>query len=370
MKVRLAFKITIFFSVALLLSSCGYKDIDKRFFVVTIGVDKAEQEDKKYKLLLKLAVPTANVKQGEDKFIVAEYESDSITEAVRMIKSKVDKELDFSHAKAILFSEAVVKEDMGVLLDWFIRRRDIQKIAWVAVAKPNAKDILYLQRDIELLPSNSLFLSFGKTGTESVYIISEYLFDFRKRITEKGLDPILPIIDLRHPNYFEINNAAILNNEHLKLTLSKQDTKVLNILLNRADKADIRVERKNGGEPNAFFISTDVARTKFKIRDDGKPVVEVKVHLEGIIEEAWEGLSEDQLKECQKQANAEFEGRVVSLLKKFQEAGVDPLGLGLHYRAQSFAKNDWEKWQEIYPKVKFDVQVDTIIQSTGLLSHP
>ena len=38
----------------LALSACGFKDIEKRFFVVSIGVDPAKDHSKKYLVSLKL----------------------------------------------------------------------------------------------------------------------------------------------------------------------------------------------------------------------------------------------------------------------------------------------------------------------------
>lgn len=347
------------------LVSCGYKDIDKRAFVVAIGVDTAESDDKKYKVMLKVAIPTPDMKAGEQKFIISERESNSITDAIRLMKSKVDKELDFSHAKAIVLGEDVVKEGYEEVLDWFIRRRDVQKIAWVAIGKPNAKEILSMKRKIERMPANALFLSFGQSGTESVYIISEYLFDFRKRITEKGLDPILPIIESKG-EYFEINKAALLDEQKLRKSLTEEETKILNIMLKRAQKVDVRV-MNHDQDRDAFFISVDDTKVNYKIRTKEKPKIEVRVQMEGIIEEALVDFPHKQLGKYKADAEKQFKKKILKLLTMLQEEQLDPIGFGLQYRASSFEKNDWEQWKEIYPTVEFDVDVEITIQGTGLL---
>src|SRR5690349_17935436 len=103
----------------MVLSACGFKDIEKRFFVVSIGVGPSKDSPNEYQIV--------------------SQEANSISEAVRIIKTKVDKEIDFSHAKVIVFSESIVKNKGNAgMYYWFTRRRDIQKIAWVNIGRPSA----------------------------------------------------------------------------------------------------------------------------------------------------------------------------------------------------------------------------------------
>ncbi|MCM3726878.1 hypothetical protein M3226_14400 [Neobacillus cucumis] len=50
----------LFLLMSFVLGGCGFKDIDKRFFVVSIGVDAAKASSKKYLVSLKFAVPGAS----------------------------------------------------------------------------------------------------------------------------------------------------------------------------------------------------------------------------------------------------------------------------------------------------------------------
>ncbi|MEC2074940.1 Ger(x)C family spore germination protein [Metabacillus fastidiosus] len=361
--------IIVLTSIVLVLSSCGYKDIDKRFFVVTIGIDKAEDTDKKYKIMLKIAVPSPEVTSEQPKFIVSEHESNSVTGAVRMIKTKLSKELDFSHAKMVLFGEEIAKEDVSELTDWLIRRRDIQKIAWVGVGKPSAESILTMNRITEEIPSNALFLTFGNIGTDSVYILSERLFDFRKRITENGLSPILPIIEKKgegEREYFEVSDGAVLDNKKIKMILSSEDTKILNIMLERMEHADIRVN-KDGEE--FFYLASETSSVKYKIRAEKgkKPTVDIHIRIAGILEEELQYTGETNLTEYEKVAEQQVKQRVLRLLTSLQKENLDPIGFGLSYRATHFNENDWEEWLAIYPDIDFNIDVDIKIEGTGLL---
>lgn len=345
------------------LTSCGYKDIDKRFFVVSIGVGKAEDTEKKYKVILKLAIPSTNLKAGEAEFVLLERESNSITDAVRRIKSRVDKELDFSHAKVILLEEGVLENNPEDVIDWFIRRRDVQKIAWIGIAKPGVKDVLEVSPKFERMPSNALFLSFGNTGTQSDYIITEFLYDFWKRLKERGMDPILPIIEVNKDDVFAINKSAIFNKDKLVLNLSEEETKLVNILLNRSEGTDVGVIE---GETKNFFISVDETKAVFEINEDDKKIM-IKLELEGLIEETTDEITRENLQKYEEIAEKQLREEVKKLVEKLQKEKVDPVGFGLQYRATHFSEDEWEKWQAMYQDMEINVKVDITLQSTGLL---
>ncbi|MBD2847100.1 Ger(x)C family spore germination protein [Paenibacillus sp. IB182496] len=350
--------------VLFVLAGCGYKDIDKRFFVVSIGVDKAVKEELAYTVILKLAVPQANIKSGAEEFILVKEQTNSITEAIRIAKAKVDKELDFSHAKLIVFGKEVAKGDMRETIDFFTRRRDIQGIAWVGVADPTAEEVLALKPKSERLPSNSLFLSFGDTGTVSPYIITEYMFSFRKRLYERGLDPILPIIRVDGSNLFAIDHSAVFDKKRMQLVLSPKETALYSVLSGRANRADIKIKRENGGE---FFLAMDESHTSIKLKRgaEGWMRIAIDMEVEGVVEEVKGSLPANELGEARKEAEETLQKEALNLLLKLQKHGLDPFGIGLRYRGSHIGRSDWDDWTTHYPDAAFDVRVDVIIQTTG-----
>jgi spore germination protein KC len=349
------------------LCGCGFKDIDKRFFVVAMAVDPSENADKLYHVTLKLAIPSPSEKFGSNEFTLVSEDTGTIAEAVRLIKSKVDKELDFGHLKVILLGQALVqKGNVGELMDWFIRRRDIQFIAWVAVGAPTGQKILELKPKTERLPANMLIMSFGQVGTETAYIVSEYMFDFRRRLTERGLDPILPIVEPRGNQQVEINRVAVLNKEKQMTVLNPLETKIFNSLYQGIGKYDIRVEQ----DSQPFIISADNVKGTFTIQSkDGRPHIRVIMTVHGVIEESAIPLNRLELSKYEQLAEAQIQQRVGQLLKRLQEADLDPVGFGLRYRAQHTGNPDdvWKNWKQLYPQAEFEVQAKVTLFSTGTL---
>lgn len=348
-------------------SGCGFKDIDKRFFVVTVGVDKAKKEDKKYLVTLKLAVPSPQERFGSNQFILVSEEADSITEAVRIIKSKVDKELDFGQSKAIIFGEELLKEssDLDPLLDWFNRRRDIQLISWMMIGRPSAFSILQTKPISERLPSNLLFMFFGQAGTETAYIVSEYLFDFRRRQRERGLDPIMPIAEERSGDQLSINTTAVFNKNKWVLTLDPQETKYFNAFFSKIGKVDYKIEDEN----NYVLVATDNVRASFSVGDiySDRPVLRAHVLITGLIEEAQKPAAIKSLEQLEKLGEKQINKKFTALLQKFQKANVDPVGFGLRFRAMHRTdEKEWKRWEEIYPNAKIEVTSTLKLKGTGV----
>jgi spore germination protein KC len=346
-----------------LLSGCGYKDIDKRFFVVSVGIDPAKGHLKKYLISLKFAIP--NVEKKPNDFIIVSEEADTMAEAVRSIKTKVDKEVDFSLAKVIIFSQDLVKTKLPPhLYYWFTRRRDIQEISWVVIGRPSALEVLKVKPKFEQVPSNALFLTLGTEGSETPYIIPEFLFDLQKRFSEKGLDPYMPIVEAKK-DLLEVNTVGIFNKKEMKISLIPDETKYLNYFIFKEGKSAIKI--KEGKQ--YFIIDTNKIKTSYKLdtANQNHPMIRVKVGIRGRIEESLKKPFNSKLSDYEKIAEKDISKSVKKLLVKLQKENVDPIGFGLHYRGRHFSKNDWQTWQRLYPNVTYKVITDVQIEDTGLI---
>ncbi|MBT2659349.1 Ger(x)C family spore germination protein [Bacillus sp. ISL-18] len=306
----------------------GFKDIDKRAFVVAVGVDKPKEGKNEYSVSLKIAIPSSDASTQDKSYVITE-EAKSITEAIRVLKSKTDRELDFGHTKVIIFGSDVVKKDLRKVMDWFMRRRDVQKVAYVAIGKPYAKTVLQVKPKDENIPANSLFLYFGDAGTETPYISTNYLFNFYRSICDRGIDGYLPIIDV-HNNSFFINTVSVFKGNKEALILSQDETKTFNAIQSNNKKLDIKVKKGS----LSFMVTTQMFKSDFSMKESkkNKPVIQLKTKIKGTVEESTDTLDDKQLEKYGKLASKSSENRIRNLLTKFKDNGVDPFGFGLMYR--------------------------------------
>lgn len=347
-------------------SGCGFKDIDKRVFVLSIGIDHTDNEERPFKVILKLAIPSGSLKESGTQFAYLTKESESLASAIRLLKTHVDKELDFGHAKVIVFGEEVLHHNLTEVMDFFVRRRDIQRVSWVAVGIPNAEGVLKAEPTSEIVGS-ALFNFFDQNGVESAYIVSTFLFDFRRRMLETGFDPILPVLSASKDSKKIVANRTVLlvkNKQPLQLTPT--ETKIYNLLANNIQKLDLIVKR----DKLLYTVAIDTAKTKYKLitNSKNKPVLKMDVSMKGIIEESNKQMNPNQLLTYSKYASEEAKKEVTAFLTKLQENEADPIGFGLRYKATRLHVSDtFKEWEQLYPELTFDVNVDVSIMSTGII---
>jgi spore germination protein KC len=344
------------------LFGCGFKDLDKRFFVTAVGVDKTKSKDRPWRVTLKLVIPTPKIEPGKENYQLVSEDSYSITDAVTKMKSKVDKELDFGHSKIIIIGKSLAQEDVSEVMDWFERIRGIQEIAYVMVGDPDAKAILEIKPKSERLPANALILSFGQVGTESPYIVTEYLFDLHRRLREEGQDPILPVVKAIGKENYQIDTAALLDKKKVKAILTPEETRVLNEIMYKVPKFNVIMDQ--GKDTLAFHAESSKIKYQVKTPPNAKPYVDFSISLSGLLEESKKRIEKDKWKTYEKEISETTEKRVTRVLKKVQSYQLDPVGFGLRYLAS--AKDPTiEKWKEIYPQLEFRVTVKTSLKISG-----
>lgn len=352
-----------------ILSSCGFKDIDKRVFILAVGIDQAKNKEQKYRITLKFALPAGSLKEStEKKYSYLTYESKNITDGIRKLKTNVDKEFDFGHMKSIIIGKELLEQDLDEVIDLFVRRRDIQKIAWVAVGQPSAEKVLKTEPLSEMAGSVSLFNFFSNNGVDSPYIATTYLFDLKRRLHEGGFDPILPVVKADDKKTkLMVNRSVSLNTDRKMIELSPHQTKLYNILANRTDKLELVIDKNN----TVFSVSIDTVKVKYKLltKDKKQPVMKWDIEMGGIIEESNNHVSAENLNQLTKTASQEVERWVMELLNYLQENKADPIGFGLRYKATRIHNRDtFKEWkEEIYPKLTFDVNIKVGIKSTGIV---
>ncbi|SEO23470.1 Ger(x)C family spore germination protein [Paenibacillus sp. OV219] len=361
---RLLLLVVMLMTLAGLTGGCGFKDIDKRFFVVAIGIDPATEGAKGYTVTLRMAVPSPKVEPGAAKSQVETIQATSIAEAVRLLKSHVDKELDFGHCKLLLLGEELVKKDFRGPLNWLSRRRDIQNVAYVAIGKPNAKKIIEIEPPNERMPGNAIFLMFGNDGSESSYTIYEYLFDFVRRTGERGMDPILPIMR-QEKNGYVVTRLGLLNKSKLVTVLNPQETEMYNQIRNEYKKSTVAATFD--GQNMVMSVESISSHTKI-VKSSNGWVLRLRLNIRGIFEEAPIGVYDQSWTKLEQAFNVQVEQEAKRLLVKAQQAGVDPFGFGLKFRAtHAGSERTWSDWQSIYPRLKFDVKANVTIEGSGIV---
>jgi spore germination protein KC len=364
MKIAISSIIPVF--SLLLLSGCAFKDIDKRIFVVAVGIDPSEEVQNGFRVTLKMADPIGNVKQqAAPSYSNLSHDAESVAEAIRDMDARVDKVLEFGHSRMIIMNEKLLSENLDTFLDYFVRRGDIQMISYIAVAE-NAEEAVSFQPETETPASIALYNFFDDTGTESPFIITKFLFQFRREVLSDGIHTVLPIIEVnKKESEFVINKSIILKRNEEPVKLDPIQTKYLNSLAYQASGFSYKIKE----DDLLLVLNIDEVKMKYEIiLDDGPPRIDMKITKVGVVGEANKRLDIKHLKKYDAIVAKDTKAKALDLLKTLQKNDVDPFGFGLRYRATRFSHDGIiDDWNRIYPEIEFNVTMDIRLRGTGTI---
>lgn len=356
--------VTFLLCFLLFLTGCESKDIDRRAFVIAMGIDAGEKNPEHYLISLKIAVPSSDPKKGDSNFIILEEEARSISEAIGKMKSEINKKIDFRAVKMILVGQIITRRNMHAYTDFFVRHPEIQLIAWTAVAKPSAKEALKKKPKTEKGSREFFISAFTDTAAESYSLVPETLSDYYRRVAAHGQDPYMPVIDAEEAD-LKITRTALFDKKHEVLELNEQQSMTYKMLTKGIQAAPITVE----SDGTLYTTNLDIKGGTFSIHaDSNPPFIEYKVKASGVLQEMnnEETISREDLLRIEQLQENMISDRILALLGKIQKSNIDPFGFGLWYTATHLDnKTKWQNWLNMYPEVQFKASVKITLYSTG-----
>lgn len=357
----------------LTISGCDFKDIDRRIFIVAIGIDGASNNPELLSVSFKAAIPgsstEANFSGGgssENNTQVYTIVGDSMSSIFRTLKSQTSREPDYSHMKLVIYGKNFAENhDLDKIEEFLITRKDVQDMAWISLGIPSAKAILNITPKEEKIPGNSLFLKFG-LGTDSPFTIKVRSYEFYSDIITPGCTPICSIMEAENNNII-MNKTALFSKGKLSSILNKEETELLTLLRDGIRFGSLSILRK--GEKIPLSISIDSGKAKINIdksQDDNSITCTIKIKIEGSLEET-DGFS-GKVKTLSPEMEEALKKRVMTLLNKLKENNLDPLRLEMRYWSNTLDFMPAKTWlTDMLPKINFIVDPKIDIIHTGVL---
>ena len=252
----------ILLSAILLLSGCGYgTDVDGQSFVIAVGIDKGEV----YPLRLTFVFANPSGSSGGDKSPSAPspdavtVEAPTVFSAVKKLDAIKSKEINLTHTKIVIFSEATAKEGIGDFLAGFASSRDFRPNTYVCISKGKAQEYLS-----SVKPSQEEFIEkyydhiMHKVASDKVN--EAYLYYLFFNVSDKFSGSLVPLVGVNKnelpetssqlytdsddfsyearageivrdaENKAEILGSAILRNDKMAGTLGSFDTDLSRII--------------------------------------------------------------------------------------------------------------------------------------------
>ncbi|MBD7963028.1 Ger(x)C family spore germination protein [Fictibacillus norfolkensis] len=362
-----------------LLQGCGAREIEKKAFVIGVGIDEKKSGDDSSQPVMngtfQVAVPRSLKPESTNEKAYQNFEDEGhdISEQISNIAQYSNKELYFAHNQIILISDQVAKhpERMERLLDFFVRHEDIRRSVRVFITKGNTKRYLNVENN-EKLPAIYMDTLAANVQNHSRTASIKRLGDLQEDLLAHR-SFVLPVMHYKNTEEIKLGGAAIIKGESSRLThvLNEKDTEAMNILNGEFQNGMLFFEL----DDDLYIYKIDKSKSKIKLvpTKNGQLTFRITISVEGEIQEVnkqmdTRTISADHVK---KEVEKQIAKKTEPFIKKLQnQYKTDVLGLGVymekhHHKEWLKLKKNWETGKNHFSQVKINTHIHTTISSAG-----
>ncbi|WP_246079163.1 Ger(x)C family spore germination C-terminal domain-containing protein [Paenibacillus piri] len=340
---RTVARLLIFIFFVAILSGCwDFKDINKRYLPVVMGVDKKDNET--YRIILQ--VPTV---KGETLFL--EGESSSISKAVDIIRTKAEKSVDLIHLRLFLISRKTAEKGIKEIMDYAVRVNDISIKGMVAIVTGDFEKTLHHQ--IKPTPEVSSYDYFSEEAGWTPNVSINRIWEAYRSAHSYTEDFAIPLLTAGTTTLFDFKGSAIMRRDRMVGSLSPDETLMNNIFQERYTEGTIEIAKDT-----SLIIKKASVRNRTEWISSG-PKLRSIVKLDVSITESKRDKPNE---EIAKDIKNLLEKRAAAISKKLRLLKADVLGNGQLFRPRMSEQQmrEWkDKW---YPEMQHDITFEINIR--------
>jgi spore germination protein len=263
----------------------------------------------------------------------------------------------------VMFNKPLAEKGIIKLVDGLQRDASIGTGLYLAIVDGEVNEIL--TEDLGTRGTGDHLFNLLKHNIERRDVPKTNLHIFLSDYYQKGKDPSLPLMK-KTEDKVEITGAVVLKGDKYEMSIPNENLFYFKTLVDEYSDGSIIIEDPEKGE----YVSVRSIETDKDVEvswNKDIPSIKVKIRVDGVLKE-FSGLkaSPKKVDEIQKL----FEDKIInvseSMIKEFQERGVDPIGFGFEVKSRKRGF-DFKKWEEqTYQTVKIDVEAEVRIISTGI----
>lgn len=172
-------------------SSYDSEKIDNLAFVIAIAIDRGST-DENLKISFQIAKPSSMSESNSSKgttSVINSVETSSIGSAINLMNSYIEKQLNFSHCKLIVFSEAVATDGISEEIYTLMNNVQVRPSTNIVISKTDAK--YYVENsstNLEILPTN-YYEVFPNSSKYTGYIADSTIGVFYNALNAQTFEP-------------------------------------------------------------------------------------------------------------------------------------------------------------------------------------
>lgn len=382
------------------------QSIDDLAYLVAMGIDVGDNNN--MKVTFEFTRPNYSGEGAATEVaptIINSVEASSIDSAITLMNTHISKEINLSHCKVIVFSEAFASQGISTQIYSLMNRSQIRPDTNVIVSKCPAKDFIensqpslenLVAKYYDIAPISSDYtgytpnvslgdffdrlncetchptamlgsLNTGNSPTSSSSMDSSFA-------SEKDSQTVAGSSSIESSNLSEMIGTAVFYLDTFVGELTAQETLYHLLIRNEIDSCNITIPNSfNSNEGIDLFLYNEKS-PKIDIQIvNGSPFIHLTLNLEGHILSVNSNSqydSEEKLTEVSVAASKHIDAVVTNYLyKTSRELKTDIDGFGKHGLTLFLTEPDFESydWLRKYRDATFDVTVNVKVKSAFLL---
>lgn len=368
----------------LLLTGCWDRwEVDERGMVLGVGLDKlpsVQGESKQLQVTMQLVEPGSVAGQMKEGGLGGEGEAfwnmtmqheGSTEEAIRLAALKINREPYFEHLQAVVIGEKLAAEGtMEKYLDSLLRNSEVRKRVKVLVTPATAKEVL------EVKPKQEAVTAVYLVGLqENNQMMSTFAppVDLGKlsRYIHEGRDYLIPRV-IPGKDEVTLSGSGVFKGERLVGWLGENESQGACLILGEIKVGAVVARMPQVERDDLYVFEFMDTRSRILPQVKGEELsFKIQIRSEGRLVEHQgpaNTLEKDHLRAMEQELAREMERQVLAAIKKTQEYKADVFGFArmLEKRHPALWKELRGDWDQIYPHLDVEVEIQAYIRRVGL----
>ncbi|GMK44586.1 hypothetical protein PghCCS26_17140 [Paenibacillus glycanilyticus] len=298
----------------------------------------------------------------------------SLDDAIMNLQQQVSSKLFFGHLRVIVISEAVARNGLENINDYFRRNSEVRRMAWMMVAKGQARKLMLAAPPLERVPTLYLMSTLDE-GIRMGKFPKDYIGIFWSNVSKKGQEGFLPYVEIKKEENVEIKGLAyFVGDQMVGVTKPLEIAGYLGI--KGINPAGYRVFVQLSNPEQTIMTTATHRRSKIKVQiKDGIPHftidMGIELNVEGKLSDEIQINNPEVLRMIEEKQTEDAVKSYSKLIKDSQEKGSDYFGFGEIVRAKK--PRYWnkriktaEEWGKMYRNCTFDVKVTLKVRRIGM----
>lgn len=385
--------------ITLCLTACwDMEEITSLAPVAAIGVDLGS-EPGRLQFSAQLSLAGTNVSEGggdvsPGRLRVLTEEAESMQSAFSMMQSRVRRRLFYSHLNFVVVGADLAKSGLSTVAEamqgWptirgstlvFVAQGRAEEVLWAhsGIAKDPGTDITDIIRNVSIAPVarkmtiNDMVNALSQPGSTSLTLPILDLVPLALTSSDESPD----IGMSQEGGQFtevKLGGTALFKQDRWVSELDVRETQTLAALVGVANEgASTMANPVSPGGIIAPQYEDIKIKHEIKKTADGRLQITVSPQLQIRLGEVHKGydLIKEGIGPIEEAVQKDIRKRVLELLVKLQEQGLDSLGIGqlIERKEPKIWREIEGDWAEIYPMVEFDAKPKAGIKTTGMIKY-